>query len=320
MAKEKKNVSGGPAARGDKNGKGGRGSLPRWVKLAVYALITAGAAALVRPAGDRLNGLSAHPLMDWGIPFRLAAMLAGLACLSVLFSLIIDHITPKTSHGKTVRSIVDSAVKYIIGIVAVMWGLAIMGVNVTALLAGAGVAALIIGFGAESLIADVITGIFMLFEHQYSVGDVIVVDDFRGTVTRIGIRSTSITDAGGNVKIINNSDIRSLINRSSSASVAICDLGVLYDGEAVRKAEAILAQAIQKLYEGHKELFLEPPEYKGVQELNLTENAAILRVTANVSENDIFTAQRLMNRELMMALEDGGCGNPPAELAVTNVN
>ena len=67
--------------------------------------------------------------------------------------------------------------------------------------ASVGVVALVVGFGAESLIEDMITGLFMLFENQYNVGDIVEVDGFRGTVTSIGIRTTCITDPGDNVKI-----------------------------------------------------------------------------------------------------------------------
>ena len=65
-------------------------------------------------------------------------------------------------------------------IVAIVWGLSILGVNATAVLAGVGIIGLILGFGAQSLIEDIITGAFIIFENQYSVGDVIILDDFRG--------------------------------------------------------------------------------------------------------------------------------------------
>ncbi len=288
------------------------------IRLVVSAVILAAALLLCGPASAALAGLNEG--VDWTMPFRLAAMLAGLVLVGAVCGLVFGVWAPRAKSGqsRTVFTLANSAVRYILVLTGLLWGLAILGVDVSALLAGAGVVALIIGFGAESLIADVITGIFMLFEHQYEVGDIIVVGDFRGTVTQIGIRTTSITDTGGNVKIINNSDIRSLINRSTDDSVAVCDLGVLYDGETVRRAEKVLAETIDALYEGNQEMFREKPRYLGVQELNLSENAAILRVIASVSEQNIYAAQRLMNRELMLALEDAGCGNPPAEIVVSS--
>lgn len=283
------------------------------------AVIFAAVLALASPVSEFMNSLTSGITvvrLDWGIPFRLVMLVAGLTMAAAVSSLLFNHWLPKTGQGKTMFTIAHSAMRYVLGILGLLWGLAIVGVDVSALLAGAGVVALIIGFGAESLIADVITGVFMLFEHQYEVGDIIVVDNFRGTVTQIGIRTTSITDTGGNVKIINNSDIRNLINRSASKSVAVCDLGVLYEGVSVRKAEAILEEAMPKVYEEHRDVFLESPRYLGVQTLSLPDNAAILRVIARVEESNIYSAQRIMNRELMMALEDAGVSNPPAEVVV----
>jgi len=175
--------------------------------------------------------------------------------------------------------------------------------------------ALIIGFGAESLIADVITGIFMLFEHEYEVGDIIVVGDFRGTVTQIGIRTTSITDTGGNVQIINNSDIRNLINRSNDNSFAVCDIGIPYRGY-LRQAEGILEQVLPQMTKEYPDIFEKEPKYLGVQQLDISNDAVILRVSAEVAEKNIFSAQRKLNRALLLAFEDAGISNPVAELKV----
>lgn len=185
--------------------------------------------------------------------------------------------------------------------------------DVKALLAGAGVVALIIGFGAESLIADIITGIFMIFEHQYEVGDIIVVGDFRGTVTQIGIRTTSITDTGGNVQIINNSDIRNLINRSNDNSFAVCDIGIPYQGY-LRKAEAVLEKTLPQLPKDHPELFPTSPKYLGVQQLDIGNDAVILRISAEVAEQNIYSGQRALNRALLLAFENADIPNPVAEV------
>lgn len=178
------------------------------------------------------------------------------------------------------------------------------------MLAGAGVLALIIGFGAESLIADVITGTFMLFEHQYEVGDIIVVGDFRGTVTQIGIRTTQIMDSGGNVKIINNSDIRSLINRSNDLSFAVCDMAVPYDKESLARAEKVLGEVLPKLHREHPDLFSKAPAYLGVQTLDYENRAVVIRVAGETHEENIYKAQRLLNRTLFMAFEEEGLSCP----------
>lgn len=100
-----------------------------------------------------------------------------------------------------------------VAIVAVCAVLTAFGADVRTVVAGIGVLALIIGFGAESLIADMITGMFAIMDNQYNVGDIIEVNGFRGTVSDIGIRTTSLTDAGGNVLIINNSNMKNILGQ-----------------------------------------------------------------------------------------------------------
>lgn len=250
---------------------------------------------------------------DWSILFRLAAMLSGLVLLSAAGRLFFHKWHPSSARGRTVATISSSALRYILGLVGLLWALAIVGVDVQALLAGAGIAALIIGFGAESLIADVITGLFMLFEHQYEVGDIIVIGDFRGTVTQIGIRTTCVTDTGGNVQIINNSDIRNLINRSSDTSFAVCDIAIPYQGY-LRKAEAVLEKTLPSLPREYPEIFTTVPKYLGVQQMDISNDAIILRISAEVAEKNIYSGQRALNRTLLLAFEDAGISNPVAEV------
>ncbi len=284
------------------------------LKIILSAIIFIAARILCSPVSEGLNRLVGTS-MDWTIPFRLAAMVSGLVVLSELCRLVMHKMNPLSSRGKTVYTLTGSALRYIFGIVGLLWALAITGVNVQALLAGAGVAALIIGFGAESLIADIITGVFMIFENQYEVGDIIVVGDFRGTVTQIGIRTTSITDSGGNVQIINNSDIRNLINRSSDTSYSVCDIAIPYTGYLL-KAEAVLKTALPKLLQEHPDVFLSEPQYLGVQTIHGDIDAVTLRISAEVSEKDIYIGQRLLNRSLLLEFEAADIPNPVSALKI----
>lgn len=285
------------------------------IKLLVSAGVLAAALALAAPVARALPGSPEILRSAWQIASRLTMLVSGLTLASSLIQLMLDRWAPATGHGRTVRTLAGSALRYLIMLAGLLWGLSILGVDVKALLAAAGVMALIIGFGAESLIADVITGTFMLFEHQYEVGDIIVVDDFRGTVTQIGIRTTSITDTGGNVKIINNSDIRNLINRSNDSSLAVCDIGIPYQGYLLR-AEEKLAEILPALQQDQPELFQEAPQYLGVQELDTGNDAVILRISAKVAERDIYSAQRVLNRTLLLAFEEADIPNPVSELKV----
>lgn len=288
------------------------------LKLLLSVVVFIAAMLLAGPVSgslDKLTGAVSVIHFNWLIPFRLIMLVSGILIVSEVVNLILKHCSPKTGHGRTAMTLARSAVRYVLALVGIFWCLSILGVEVGALLAGAGVVALIIGFGAESLIADVITGIFMLFEHQYEVGDIIEVGQFRGTVTQIGIRTTSVTDAGGNTKIINNSDVRDLINRSSDKSCAVCDIAIPYRGY-LRKAEKLLEETLPGIREEHSGLFLSEPQYLGVQQMDLNSDAVLLRVAADVREGDIYRAQRTLNRDLLLAFEDAGIPNPVNELKV----
>ena len=193
------------------------------------------------------------------------------------------------------------------GIVILCWGLAMIGVNVSTIVASVGIVALIVGFSAESLISDVVTGAFMLFENQYNVGDIVEVDGFRGTVTNIGIRTTSISDAGDNVKIINNSAMRNILNRSDRPSRSVCDIGIPY-GTDIEKLEEQIPGLMQSIYEKRSETMKKPPEYLGIQ--TLADSAVILRFAVEVSEKDIYSCARIMNRELLLGFRKLGIECP----------
>jgi small conductance mechanosensitive channel len=198
-------------------------------------------------------------------------------------------------------------------IIAFIWGLHILGVNTTAVLAGAGIIGLIIGFGAQSLIEDIITGLFIIFEKQYKIGDIIVLDDFRGTVRSIGVRTTTIEDAGGNLKIVNNSDIRNLQNRSANKSVALCDVAVAYSTD-LRRLEEVVSIALPKMYEGHEDLYLSAPRYLGVEQL--ADSGINLRFMVDVKEENIFMAQRQLRRDIKILFDEAGINIPFPQVVV----
>lgn len=108
---------------------------------------------------------------------------------------LLDPLQAQDPPARSILSITRSLLRYAAAIVILCWGLHLLGVNILAIVASLGVLALIVGFAADSIIADLVTGVFILFDSQYNVGDIIEVDGFRGVVTDIGIRTTSITDA-----------------------------------------------------------------------------------------------------------------------------
>lgn len=214
----------------------------------------------------------------------------------------------RPSHrSATVITIMQSLIRYAAAIIILCWGLSILGVNMTTILASVGIVALIIGFGAESLIEDVITGFFMLFENQYNVGDIVEVGGFRGTVTDIGIRTTCITDPGGNVKIINNSNMKDILNRSDNASRSLADIQIPYETD-LPAFEEQLPGILENIYNAHQDTMHNKPVYLGVQELG--ESGVTLRFVVEVDECNIYSVQRILNHDLFIKFREAGVEVP----------
>ncbi|MCR5349982.1 MAG: mechanosensitive ion channel family protein, partial [Acholeplasmatales bacterium] len=179
-----------------------------------------------------------------------------------LIRMIFKQKMKKSNRAKTVVTLLDGLVKYACAIAIIIFVLQALGVNATAIFASVGILTLVIGLGCQSLIADIVAGMFIIFEDEYNVGEIITVGDFRGTVTEIGIRATKILDMAGNIKIINNSDISNVINMSRELSLAVVDCEFPYD---------VPIEVIENLLKDHFDLFrekipaiIEGPFYKGV--------------------------------------------------------
>ena len=144
--------------------------------------------------------------------------------------------------GVAFIALLGNLVKYVAFIVMVFLVLNALGVNTTELLAGLGILGLILGLGVTSLIEDIVAGIFIIAERLFDVGDIIVLDGFRGTVVSIGIRSTKIADVGNDILTVRNSSIGSLINLTDRVSSAAITLPIAPD-ESIERVEKVMKDA-----------------------------------------------------------------------------
>ena len=245
------------------------------------------------------------------IPAAAVIVLMWLVCTIALT--LVDLVKTHKARALTVTHVVRSLIKYACFIIGAVWTLSILGVDLTAIFASLGILTLVVGFGAQSLIEDMVTGLFIILEGNYNIDDVIILDDFRGTVKKIGIRTTTIEDAGGNLKIVNNSDIRNIQNRSILPSVAICDIGICYEDD-IRKVESAILPQLEGIYARNPNLFKAAPEYKGVQDL--ADSSVVLRFTAYCDEADIFVATRMLKREMKILFDDNNISIPFPQLDV----
>ena len=263
------------------------------------------------PVGFLTDVFDFEDLKTVGIEFstilKVIVMAAAVIAVVSLITMLLSLPNPKNHRTRSLLSIVSSMLKYIAGIVILCWGLSIIGVNVSTIVASVGIIALIVGFSAESLIADVVTGAFMIFENQYNVGDIVEVDGFRGKVTNIGIRTTSITDTGDNVKVINNSAMRNILNRSDKLSRSVCDISIPYETD-IEELEKQIPGLVQLMYENHKDVMQDVPKYLGIQQL--ADSSIVLRFVVNVNEKDIFSCTRIMNHDLLLGFRKLGIECP----------
>ena len=208
----------------------------------------------------------------------------------------------KSNRTKTVFTLLDGFVKYGCATIIIFYVLTAFGVDTAAIFASVGVLTLVIGLGANALIADVIAGMFIIFENEYSVGEIISIDDFRGTVIEIGVRSTKILDSAGNLKIINNGNIGDVVNLSRELSLAVADCDFPYD-VPIEYIENIIRKNLDRIKRNIPAI-VDGPYYKGVcmyKDSNVT-----IKLVAKCAEEDRFQVQRDLLREYRILLTENG--------------
>ena len=219
-----------------------------------------------------------------------------------LVRMIFHRRMQKSNRAKTILTLMDGLVKYACAIAIIILVLQAVGVNATAIFASVGILTLVIGLGCQSLIADVVAGMFIIFENEYNVGEIITINDFRGTVIEIGIRSTKVLDAAGNIKIINNSDVSSVVNMSRELSLAVVDCEFPYDVPV-----EVIENLLKDNFDNFKEkipAIIEGPFYKGVS--GYGDSNVAVKIVAKCKEEDRYQVQRDLLREYRMVFTQAG--------------
>lgn len=258
------------------------------------------------------------------LPAAGISLAKGIQCCVIVFAtlcvenivvFILGLIKTENHRKRTAISLINNLMRYVAVVVIICGIIAALFADASSVFAGLGILALVIGFGAESLISDVVTGAFILVDNQYNVGDIIEVGGFRGTVTEIGIRTTSVADTGGNVKIINNSDMKNVLNRSNNSSKAVCDFPIPYETD-LADLEKQLPNMLQEIYNDNQDKLKAVPVYLGVNELG--DSAVVLRFVAEVNEADIYSAARLLNHEFFIRMRAIGVECPFTQVDIHN--
>lgn len=214
----------------------------------------------------------------------------------------------------TISRLLQNTLTYFTYFVAIVMILETLSLEVRALLAGAGVVGLAIGFGAQNLVRDIITGFFIIFEDQFSVGDYVRITNFEGTVEEIGIRTTKIKSWTGELHIFPNGNITDVTNFSIHNSMAVVDVNISYK-EDIEKAEKVILELLPQLPARYENMVKEP-ELLGVQSLGSTE--VMIRVACEVKPMTHVPIARKMRKDIKGVLDANGIQVPFAQMMMYN--
>ncbi|WP_246861290.1 mechanosensitive ion channel family protein [Bacillus sp. REN3] len=206
----------------------------------------------------------------------------------------------------TLIKLLQNVLSYVIYFIAIVMILSVLTINVQAMLAGAGIVGLAVGFGAQSLVKDVITGFFIIFEDQFSVGDYVRIGQFEGTVEEIGLRTTKIKSFTGEINILPNGSIVEVTNYSLYNSVAVLDIGIAYEGD-IQYAEKVLQEYLETTPAKYEEL-VKAPELLGVQQFAASE--VILRIVAETLPMKHWYIGRQLRKDIKLILDEHGIEIP----------
>ena len=189
--------------------------------------------------------------------------------------------TATAKRTRTLMTLLRSVARYIIYFIALLIVLSILGMGepLSNLLITAGVGSLAIGFGAQSLVKDVISGMFMIFENQFSVGDYIRIDDVEGTVEATAMRVTYLRSAKGDQIIIPNGSITRVINYNKGNAVASVTLPISYEADTAKVLD-LIDLAVSEYARQHPDLTEEMPQVLGVTAM--TESNMEVNITCKV--------------------------------------
>ena len=277
------------------------------------------------PKGDRL--------LDYAMP--LATALAILAAAWVANRLVrrsirrmVDHMTDdgalaalraptalartgeipslrRVQRAETVGALLKSVASFGIWTLAGLMALGTVGLDLGPLIAGAGIVGVAVGFGSQNLVRDFISGIFMLMEDQYGVGDVVDAGPATGTVEGVGLRTTRLRDVSGTLWHIPNGEIRRVGNRSQGWARALVDVEVAYSTDLDDATRTIERVAHELSVDEHwAARLLEQPEVWGVEELG--PDGIRVRLVAKTRPLEQWKVARELRARLKVAFDQAG--------------
>jgi small-conductance mechanosensitive channel len=222
----------------------------------------------------------------------------------------------RAQRARTIGSVLRSLSSVVILLIGSVMVLAEFGVALGPILASAGIVGVAVGFGAQNLVRDFLSGMFMLLEDQYGVGDIVDLGEASGVVESVGLRITTVRDLNGTVWYVRNGEILRVGNKSQGYAVAVVDLPLAHSAVITQATEIVATTAQQRVAEKDvAESVLEAPEVLGVEKVG--PEGVTLRMTVKVKPGQQFAVQRALNAAITDALDDAGVPRPGVLPAAT---
>ena len=199
----------------------------------------------------------------------------------------------------TLTGVLKNIIKYIFYFIGLIMVLDIFDINTSSILATAGIGGLAVGFGAQSLVKDIITGFFILFEDQFSVGDYIKIGEFEGIVEELGVRVTKLRDFSGELHIIPNSNIGAVTNKTRGAMRALVKVSVAYE-EDIDHVTQVLDKVCKEVKETNKSI-VDGPTILGISDLG--EYGIDLTIVAKTNPMDQWGVERELRKKIKEAFD-----------------
>lgn len=216
----------------------------------------------------------------------------------------------RRQRSETIGSVLRSVVSLITLSVAVMLILGELGINLAPIVASAGIVGVALGFGAQNLVRDFISGIFMILEDQYGVGDVVDLGEAGGTVEAMGLRVTTLRDVNGVVWYVRNGEVLRVGNKTQGYAQVVLDLPVAHSTD-LDSARAAMKEVADGLWQDPdwSEALLEEPQDLGVE--SITAEGIMLRLQVRTATAEQWRVARELRLRIKERFDSDGIRTPP---------
>lgn len=243
---------------------------------------------------------------------------------AVLFYHILTRVTKKIFELKTNRvderkmktvvSLVNNILKYLIIIIAILMILDIYGIQTSGLLTSLGIVGVVAGLAIQDILKDILSGSSIILENQYAIGDIVSIGDFKGEVISLGLRITKIKALTGEVKIISNRNITEVINYSLEKSLALVDVPIAYE-EDVIKIENLLNKLCEEMKKKNK---LISGDVSCIGITSFDSSSINFRVVAETLPAKKYEVERFLLKEIKIMLDKEKIDIPFEQVVVHN--